>query len=66
LLGLYEKKRVQILLVFPHHFKKIGLLPNLKKGLASCETKKGSSPGHTGKTFSSEPFKAPYKSCKTF
>jgi hypothetical protein len=46
--------------------KKIGLLPNLKKGLASCETKKESSLGHTGRTFSSEPFKAPYKSCKTF
>jgi hypothetical protein len=36
--------------------KKIGFLPNLKKVLASCETKKGSSPGYTGRTFSSESF----------
>jgi hypothetical protein len=36
--------------------KKIGLLPNLEKDLASCETKKASSPGHMGRIFSSEPF----------
>jgi hypothetical protein len=39
-----------------HTLKKIGLLSNLKKGLASCDTKNGSSPGHTGRIFSSEPF----------
>jgi hypothetical protein len=44
------------------HSKKIGLLPNLKKGLASCETKNGSSPGHMGRTFSSEPFKVSFRS----
>jgi hypothetical protein len=33
------------------------LLPNLKKGLASCETKKGSSLRYTRRTFSSELFK---------